>query len=280
MNQNPALMAVSESTDKFAYVDENNTLHVIDLTTNQDVFTKALNHTAVAITWIGDDSIFVGTEEPAAGGKTLYLSTISVASGQIRLVHAYQGFSSSARFRAITYSPYTNDVYVLIAGNTNSLVYHFDTMSDMSQVSLGGRYVTDEAVTQTTNVLYVQDRANGVPNVLKYSKGTVELVHTNSCLYRVVNDALYFGVLDNQGNVIRIDKDENGQLSVYYTLTAPTSPDKVFVNGDGHILVANGDSLLDEQTHKTIQLPQNSQLSVQANACLAWTKDGTVLVVS
>jgi hypothetical protein len=280
LNDNPKLVALSEHGQLLAYVDPQNTLRAVDTTNGKEVFSKALNHQATELDWIGDDSVFVGTQIDEGSSTTLVLNTINVSSGDVRTIHEFQGFSKSAKFQAITYSPYTNDVYVLISGDTNSVMYHFDTNGEMHQVALGGRYVTDAAVTQTTDTLFYQDKAEGTDNVLKDDKGTTQLLHRNSRILRVLNDTLFFSVLDSSGNVVRIDEEHDGVTSVFLTLANPVPPDKVFVDDDGHVIVVSGNTYTDERTNKTTSLPQYNNLSIRDNAMIFFGDDGKVTVVS
>ena len=279
-NDNPKLVALSDDGQLLAYVDPQNVLRAVDTTTGKEVFSKVLNHQATIIDWIGDDSLFVGTQIDEGATKTLVLNTIDVSTGDVRVIQEFQGFSQDANFQAITYSPYTNDVYVLITGDTSSVMYHFDTNGNMSEVNLGGRYVTNAAVTQTNDTLFFQDQDEGIDNVLKCdNQGNIQLLHSNSRILRVLNDTLFLSVLDNNGNVVRIDEEHDGVISKFLTLANPAPPDKVFIDDEGHVIVVSGNAYTDERTNKTTPLPQYNNLVISDNAMIFFGDDGTVTVV-
>jgi hypothetical protein len=281
LDNNPHLIALSEHGDSLAYVDPLHTLRVIDLVEHKQVLEVPLTDKAVELDWIGDNGLFLGTEsEVGAYTKTLNLFTVNLDSGELRSIHSFVGVSAQSVFKAITYSQYTNDVYILIGNPAASAMYHFDTNGHMSPVYLGGRLVENAAVTQKTNVLFFQDKVQGVDNVLKYENGTISLVRSQSRLLRVLNDTLFLGVEDANGNIIRIDEYHDGNLSRFLVLDHPVPPDKLLINDDAHVLVVNGNSYQDVRTSKVTQLPQYTQLLVRGNAMFVFSPDGTTTVVT
>lgn len=202
----PNLMAVSDDGQRFAYVDQNDKLIAIDVATGKTLYSLQLLMKPVYLSWIRNDSLFIGTSVPNGNLQDLRLSTLTLSSGQLRLIHVFSGFATDATFRNVTFSPYTNDVYILMASQSASVMYHYDTNGNLNNVNLGGRYVTRAQATSTSAIVYFQDFALGTPNLLMLdTKGTVTVLQRNAAVLRVVGNTLYYGKLDSQGNVTEVD---------------------------------------------------------------------------
>ena len=203
----PNLMAVSSDGQRFAYVDQNDKLIAIDVATGKTLYSLQLLMKPAYLSWIRNDSLFIGTTVPDGNLQDLRLSTLTLSSGQLRLIHVFAGYAPSATFRNVTFSPYTNDVYVLIASQSASVMYHYDTNGNLNHVHLGGRFVTHAAATATTAIVYFQDFDLGTPNLLMLdTAGNITVLQRNAAVLRVIGNTLYFGKLDSQGNVTEVDR--------------------------------------------------------------------------
>ncbi|QSO51648.1 hypothetical protein JZ785_23060 [Alicyclobacillus curvatus] len=201
----PNLVAVSDDGQRVAYVTQSNKLVAVDVTTGKTLYSLQLQMKPVYLSWIRNDSLFIGTEVPDGSLKDLRLSTITLSTGQLRLIHVFAGYATDATFRNVTFSPYTNDVYILIASKVASVMYHYDTNGNLTHVHLGGRYVTHAAATSTSAIVYFQDFALGTPNLLMLDhSGNVIVLQRNAALLRVIGNTLYYGKLDSQGNVTEV----------------------------------------------------------------------------
>ncbi|MCF8567204.1 hypothetical protein LLE49_21010 [Alicyclobacillus tolerans] len=272
-------IAVSSDGTMFAYIDPKNVLHVRDVSTNKDIYTLQLNFTPLFISWIRNGSLFIGTEALNGGLKDLRLSTITISTNNVRLIKDFAGFSPTATFQKVTYSQYTNDVYVLIADHSSSDLYHFDTNGNMSQVSLGGRYVSNIGVTSTTGLLFFQDFAAGTPNVLDYKNGQTNLIQRDSTLLRVLDNTLYYGMLNSSNMVTAVYKyTDGGTPQQVVTLSQPVQPNQIYIAQDGHVLLCTTSSYTDLTTNKTVNYPSGSQILISSNALFDVTQSGTVTI--
>lgn len=200
------LVAVSDDGQRLAYVTKDKKLVAIDVSTGKTLYSLQLLMKPVYLGWIRNDSLFIGTEVPDGSLKDLRLSTITLSSGKLRLIHVFAGFAADATFRNVTFSAYTNDVYCLIASKSASVMYHYDTNGNLNHVDLGGRYVTNADTTATSNIVYFQDFALGTPNMLmRDNQGKITVLQRNAALIRVVGNTVYYGLLDQQGNVTQVD---------------------------------------------------------------------------
>lgn len=201
----PNLVAISNDGQRLAYVTPSNKLLAVDVSTGKTLYSLQLQMKPVYLSWIRNDSLFIGTEVPDGNLQDLRLSTITLSTGQLRLIHVFVGYATDATFRNVTFSPYTNDVYILIASSVASVMYHYDTNGNLTHVHLGGRYVTHAAATSTSAIVYFQDFALGTPNVLMRDHlGNVIVLQRNAALLRVIGNTLYYGKLDSQGNVTQV----------------------------------------------------------------------------
>ena len=271
---NSQVLAVSDDGTQLAYVDTGNVLHVLDVTTHSEVYKLQLDYQPVYLTWIRNDYLFIGTEAQQAGLADLRLSTIAVGSGTVRLINDFSGFAPTSTFKKISFSPYTNDVYILVGGQTATILYHYDTNSNLSQIDLGGRYVSNVAVTSTTNHLFFQDFALGTPNVLEYKNHQVNLIQRNTALLRVINDTMYYGALDSNGLVTTVFKYENGTSSQVTALATATDPKSLFINQDGQVIVSTTQSFDNLTTHKSTPIPAGSTVINAYNALFVLGADG------
>ena len=226
--------AVSDDQTSIAYVDAQNVLHIRDLVNNKELSSVKLDYTVQYLQWIRNDMVFVGEQE-APG--VLSLRTVDANTGTLRTIKTFSGLNSSDAFKKITYSALTNDTYILIGSNYSSIVYHFDTNGNMSEVYLGGRFIKNIAVTQTGNQLYFEDYASGSFNVLCRTQGVVQLIKLNSALVDVVGNTLYYGSIDSNGLVTAVYKWENGVSTLVSTLQTPTMASQIDVTSDGKVQV-------------------------------------------
>lgn len=280
---NDQVAAVSNDGSTFAYIDANNVLHVLDTASHKEIYKLQLGYTPIFLKWIVGDYLFIGTEDMSGGLKNLRLSTIEVGTGTVRLINNFSGFLPQSTFKKVSFSPYTNDVYILIGGPNATILYHYGTNSsggstDLTTIDLGGRYVTDVSVTSTTNQLYFQDLSLGTPNLLVYENHQVSLIQRNSALLRVLNDTMYYGTLDSQGLVTAVYRYEKGTGTKILQLPAPTSPKNVFINQQGQIITTTSHSFTNQSTHKTTHVNSTDTLINAGNALFDLASNGKLTV--
>jgi len=275
---NSQVLAVSDDGTQLAYIDTNSVLHVFDVASHQEVYKLQLDYQPVFLTWIRNDYLFVGTEAQQGGLTDLRLSTIAIGSGTVRLINDFSGFAPTSTFKKVSFSPYTNDVYILIGGQTATILYHYDTNSNLNQIDLGGRYVSNVAVTATTNHLFFQDFALGTPNVLEYKNHQVNLIQRNTALLRVINDTMYYGALDSNGLVTTVFKYENGTSSQVTALSTAIDPKAVFINQAGQVIVLTAQSFKNLATHKSTPIATDATLINAYNALFVLGSNGKLSI--
>ena len=238
LKQRYKFVTVSGNNQFVAYLDSQNVLHVVQLSNGATLSTAANAFPVQYVGWIRNDSLFVG--EQAAPGK-LVLKTVESNTGVQRVVQTFAGLDASASFKTIAYSALTNDVYILIGTSSTSVVYHFNTNSDLSVVDLGGRFIKNIALTQTGNILYFEDHAAGSFNVLYRQNGSVNLISLNAALIAVVNRTLYYGTVNQNGLVTAVYKEDNlsGTKTLVQTLTQPALAASIRVDNNGAISIGS-----------------------------------------
>lgn len=280
---NNQVAAVSNDGSEFAYIDSNNVLHVLDTTSHQQIYKLQLGYQPIFIKWIGTDYLFIGDQYMSGGLTNLRLSTIEIGSGTVRLINQFTGYLPQSTFKKVSFSQYTNDVYILIGGPTATVLYHYGTNSyggstDLTTIDLGGRYVTNVSVTSTTNQMYFQDFASGTPNVLVYENHQVSLIQRNSVLLRVLNDTMYYGTLDSNGMVTTVYKYQSGAPSQVAQLSAPVNPANVFINQQGQVDTTTSSSFTNLTTHKVTKFSGSDTLINAGNALFDLTATGKLTI--
>lgn len=227
---------VSTGDEYAAYLDTNNVLYIEDLQTRKVVSEANNPYKVEYVEWIGNQRVFVG-EQVSPGD--LELKTVDESTGTQTIITRFQGLSYNAAFAKITFSTYTNDIYILINTNSASAVYHIGTMSNVSDVPIGGRFIKNIAVSETGDRLYFEDRINGSYNVLYFdSQNVPHLVELNAALVQVVGNTLYYGKINSNGYVISVYKlDANGQSQLISTLPSPTLAADIDITDSGGIQV-------------------------------------------
>lgn len=190
-----------------AYVDSNNTLIVKNLSKDKTIFNQSLAYPTKYIRWIRNSEIFLGENE---GNGNLILATIDIDTGQARIIKAFSGLTPNSVFSKITYSPYTNDTYVLITNPSSSVIYHFDTNGNMYYTHFGGRFIKNIAVSQTGDILYFEELSGGTYKVgyllqsAHLQHWSVHIIQQNAGLIGVVQNTFYYGSVNPQGLVTNV----------------------------------------------------------------------------
>lgn len=226
---------VSPNGQYVAYADTSNIVHVMDLTTDKQLMQYNEGNLVTYLLWIRNDTLFVGLQQ-SPGVITLNTLDILEPNSPNRLIHTFY-VSPTASIRKISYSYLTNDTYILIATDSSSVLYHYDTNGNINRVHLGGVFVKNVAVTLTGDILYYEDYSNGTFNVMSDNNGTIQTIQQGGALIDVVNNTLYYGVINNQGLVTAVYKLVNGQGVLVSTLAQPELAEKISVNSNGQITI-------------------------------------------
>ncbi|MCL6598084.1 MAG: hypothetical protein K6T81_05025 [Alicyclobacillus macrosporangiidus] len=248
-------LAVSDDGRYAAYADDGHQVHVVELGKPNEVASVQMKAPVVYLKWVQDSALFVGEKFDAGSDHRLALATIDVSTQTVRLIQTFSHLYATTTFKDIEFSDTTNDIYVLIGNSQSDQVYHFNIMSEMSEVPLGGRRIDRIAVSATTNDLYVQDFAEGTHNVLVYNKYGLTLIRRNAALLRAVDNDLYYAALNDSGEATAVYRysppttsartgnatagtsSGTGTSSLVKTLDAPVDPAALQVSDDGAISV-------------------------------------------
>ncbi|MCL6517242.1 hypothetical protein [Alicyclobacillus sp.] len=257
-------LAVSDDGRYAAYTDDANQVHVVELGKDGDLETIQMKAPVVYLKWVQDSALFVGEKFSVGSDHRLALATIDIATQTVRLIQTFSRLYSTTTFKQIEFSDTTNDIYVLIGNSQSDQVYHFNIMSEMSQVPLGGRRIDRIAVSETTNDLFIQDFAEGTHNVLVYNKHGLTLIQRNAALLRAVDNDLYYALLNDQGEATAVyryappaasagvgtggsgnsagetggaNADAKGSSSLVKTLDTPVDPLAIHISDDGAVTV-------------------------------------------
>lgn len=231
------LFAISDDGSMLAYVDKQNTLHLIAMNSAGQVsssqgISQSYAHKITFIKWIRNDEVIVASE----GSGNIYISTLNALGGQMNVIKDFTDIIPGVTVKNITFSPYTNDVYILM-GNQNSYgIYHYDVNDVLTQVSLSNAYVSNIESTITTGDLYFQDVENGVPNVWIDQNFNPILIAKDAVLINVQNNTLYYGLVNAQGNVEEVERYQAGSSSLFERLSNPLPAHDLLVNQEGDLV--------------------------------------------
>jgi hypothetical protein len=275
------LICVSPEGTQVGWIDPNNKLHVVDTSTGSEIYSLQLNYKPVYLTFIASDNLFIGTEADNGATKDIRLSTINTDGEQPRLIKEFAGYSADSTLEKIAFSPYTNDVYILIGNANASVVYHFDTNGNMNPVDLGGRILYDIAVTSTTDKVFIQDFASGTKNVLAFNPSTgTNLIQLKAALLGIVQNTMYYGTMDDNGNITAVYTYKNsGPGQSLMTLPQPINPQNVYVSSSGQVIVMTPGGYQNLSTHKTTKVQATDKVLNVGNALCILSNNGTLKIV-
>ncbi|WP_066367647.1 hypothetical protein [Neobacillus fumarioli] len=264
---------ISENHQLAAYVNDQNELHIVKLSDQSELYSTTDTHEIVYLKWIRNDSLFIGLK----GKNSLILKTFQIGSQQERTIETFNGVSSTSTFKSIAYSPYTNDVYILIGNQTRTKMYHINTNGHMSVMPLDHSYIDKPMMLSTKNELFYQD-ANY--NIWVVADGETKKFKNNAIPLAVYDDSFYYGILNDEGRVASVYKYDKGNKEKVEDLSTPVHAKNIVVKSDGTILVLKENSYYNSKTGKTILLSDNVQTFVDDNALFFIKNNKTYLVES
>jgi hypothetical protein len=109
----------------------------------------------------------------------------------------------------------------------------------------------------TKNDLFYEDNNH---NIWLYSNGSFNTIRQNAVLLSVVEDTMYYGILNDSGKVESICEYKDNEKEKLFDLNTPASADHILIKNDGDVIVANKSSYYDKTTGKSNSLPQGYKL--------------------
>jgi hypothetical protein len=252
-------IAVSENHDLAAYVNNQNELHIVNLTDRSELYSTHENDEIVYLKWIRNDSVFIGLK---GQDNSLTLKTFQVGSQQERTIETFNGVSSTSTFKSIVYSPYTNDVYILIGNKIRTKMYHINTNGHMYAMDLNHSFIQRPMMLSTKNELFYQD-AND--NIWAWEDGHTRKFKNNAVPLAVYEDRFYYGTLNDEGKVSSIYVYDQGNKQKVEDLSTPVHASSIVVKTDGSILIVKENSYYNSKTGKTNPLSSDVQTYVDDN---------------
>ncbi|MDP9727703.1 hypothetical protein [Alicyclobacillus tolerans] len=236
------LVLTSPNRNYVAYVNSNGTLKIKNLSTEKLLYSKTFSNPITFLRWIRNDEVFVGEND---GNGQLVLKTANLLTGSTRLIQTFAGLSPNAQFLKITDSPYTNDMYILIADSSSSVVYHYDTDGNMFQTHFGGLDIRNISVSETGDILYFEDYAGGTFNVGYLTQSphlnhwSVHLIQQNAGLIGCVGNTFYYAAINQQGLATAVYKFDlqTGQSTLVENLQTPTIARYIDITSTGKLRV-------------------------------------------
>lgn len=253
-------IAISENHQLAAYVDNQNDLHIVNLTDKSVLYSTPESDQIVYLKWIRDDSVFIGLK---GQDNSLTLKTFQVGSQQDRTIETFDGVTSTSTFKSIVYSPYTNDVYILIGNKTITRMYHINTNGHMYAMDLNHSFIQKPMMLATKNELFYQDVYD---NIWVWDNGSTTEFKSNAVPLAAYDDSFYYGILNDQGRVASIYVYSQGNRQKVEDLSTPVHSNNIVVNSDGSIMILQQNSYYNSKTDKTIPLSSDIQAYVDDNS--------------
>lgn len=240
------LASSTENRTYLAFTDAKNNVSVRDMNAGKVVYTKKEERKVIYLKWIRNDTLFIATEKIENGSKEIEIKTFTLSNQVERTIKTFTQISATSSVKTITFSEFTNDVYILIGNQNISRIYHFDTNGNMSSVESGGKYITDISVSTTDNTLYLEESKNGVYSVYKLVNQTyyLEKVESGARLLHVVDETLYIGNEDENNLITDIYTYEYDTLEKQQTLNEPVKKEFLFISSKGDVWTVNSVSTL------------------------------------
>jgi WD40 repeat protein len=240
------LAAASEDGSFIAFTNATGELTIKETKEMKTVYQTKNHEDVTYIKWIRNDSLILGITEQRENSRDISIKTFNVSSSKERLIKTFDQLSATSVVKAITFSEFTNDVYVLVGNDSITRIYHYDTNGNLSTIEKNDRYVIDLAVSNTENMLYMEEKQDNTYNVYKKSTwGSLELIKSNARLLGVIDDMPYIGLTNDTGLVTSVYRYENNNLERVGDLLEPSKKTNIIVKEDGRIYVVSDSSYYD-----------------------------------
>ncbi|SIS93493.1 hypothetical protein [Alicyclobacillus vulcanalis] len=183
---------------------------------------------AAKAVWVSDRLLLILTRGNA-------LETYDVWNHVLRWIAALEP-PAGTTCRAIAWSGYTNDLFVIFSASWGNEVYEFDTNEHMTLWSLGHLDVEQAYYGATNLTLYVVDAAH---RLWSYRAGVLRLVATHVALIRGAGNTVYCAVLGANGEAVEVRAFDGQAWRTVCRLKSSAPVSNLIVDHAGNVYIVS-----------------------------------------
>ncbi|MCL6487944.1 MAG: hypothetical protein K6T76_03260 [Alicyclobacillus mali] len=199
-------------------------IRVFDLRTGRAIADLSFSAGVSAAAWASDRLLLILT-----GGRVL--ETYDVWNHVSRYVASLDP-PAGMTCRALAWSGYTNDLYVIFSGSQGNEVYYFDTNEHMYAESLGTLSIRQAYDGATNLTLYVVDAHQ---ELWTYRGGLLHLATSRVALIRGAGNTVYCAALNAAGEAVAVRAFDGHSWSTICRLPAPVPASRLVVDHAGRV---------------------------------------------
>ncbi|WP_304457991.1 hypothetical protein [Alicyclobacillus sendaiensis] len=250
-------------------VEPNGELGVFDLRTGDSLASLRFSSGLKSAVWVSDRLILLLTGD----GQ---LETYDVWNHQLRWIAALHAPAGMA-WRAVAWSGYTNDLYVIYAGSWGNEVYYFDTNEHMYVESIGDLSIRQAYDGATDVTLYLVDARH---RLWADQNGLLRLVASHVALIRGAGNTVYCADLDAQGKAVAVRAYDGRAWTTLCRLPSPVSPSSLVVDHAGHTYIVSR-GFIEDPSGRVARAPEGAALlaSQSQDAVVAVRKSAYGVVI-
>lgn len=222
-------------------------IRVFDFRTGRPVANLRFSSGVSAASWVSDRLLLILT-----GGDVL--ETYDVWNHVLRYIaslHPPPGMAC----RALAFSGYTNDLYVIFSGPWGNEAYYFDTNEHMYTEVIGSLPIRQAYYGATDLTLYVVDAEH---RLWTYRGGTLRLVGSGVALIRGAGNSVYCAALNPAGDAVAIRAFDGSGWKAICRLPSPVPVSSLVIDHDGHPYVVTPRWLEDGVGRAVVRAPQGA----------------------
>lgn len=249
-------MKASPEGNEIAAITGSNTLTVVDAQTGRVVSKTSVSGNISSLDWVSDRLLFVMSSH-----NVLY--SYDVFAQRLRLIHS---FLSGLTFECITFSSYTNDLFVVFTSQNQNVIYQFDTNEHYYTRSLGTLPIRNAFYTSTNFTLYYVDSAH---TLYQLKNGYVEKLRQNVAILRGAGNVLYYAILDHQNHVSSVARyGDQGNSVLLCRLKHPAELGQLVIDHAGTVFLTTPTELYDVTHGKYWAIPRGFTLKIAGSTIL------------
>ncbi|GMA58281.1 hypothetical protein GCM10025858_27840 [Alicyclobacillus sacchari] len=211
----------------------------------------------IHVTWISDRLLFFVTAD-----NVLY--TDDVLNQRVRAI-AQLDAPAGESLREIAFSAYTNDVFVIYAGDGGNTVFQFDTNEHMYERSIANLAIRRAYDSTTALTLYLSDASN---RLYQWRSGALQQIATHVAIIANRGNTVYGASLNQAGQAISVKAYNGERWHTIGTLRQPVRPADIVIDHTGRIYVVHRDALIDPAKGLTWLAPPGARLMLAGHDIL------------